>query len=134
MQTIDKRCYNKKRLQGRGIYDPFFKLSLKPRAKDLNGSKNHPKGLGASFSGGTYAAVLGRTVGLSVSGSSRFRLRLGKAPDGADSGAITVSSVEAGDRENWRGKATELTLSLRALSIDLQQSITISQQYAERRG
>lgn len=114
--------------KGRGIYDPFFKLSLKPRAKEWNGSKNHPKGLGASVSGGTYDSVLGRTVGLLVSstvasGSSRLRLRLCEVPEGIDSGAMRVFSVEAGEggvRENWRGKVIELTLSLLAIGTDLQ--------------
>ena len=69
-------------------------------------------------SGGTYGSVLGRTAGLSVcsivaSGSSRLRLRPCELPEGTDSGAIRVFSVEAGEggvRENWLGKVTELTL------------------------
>ena len=102
----------KKNYKG-GIYDPFFKLSLKPRAKALNGSKNNPKGPDASSSGGTYASVLGRTrlstfSTLVASGSSRLRLRLCEAPEGTDSGAISVLSVEAG--EGCRGKGIELTL------------------------
>ena len=108
--------YNKK-LQGRDFHAPFFKLSLKPRAKDLNGSNSNPKGLVAS-SGGKNDSVLGRTAGLSVSstvasGSSRLRLRLCELPEGTDSGAMRVFSVEAGEggvRGNWLGKVTELTL------------------------
>ena len=112
------------------FYDAFFKLSLKPRAKDLNGSNNNPKGPAAS-SGGTYDAVLGRTAGLSVSsaaasGSSRLRLRLCELLERPVSGVIKVFSVEAGEgegREDWRGKVIELTLPLRALGRDLQYHI-----------
>lgn len=112
----------------KGIYDPFFKLSLKPRAKDWNGSKNHPKGLGASFSGGAYDSVLGRALGLVASssvtsGSSRSRLRFCEVPRGTDSGAMMVFSVEAverGGRGNWRGKMIELTVSLRVTGANLQ--------------
>ena len=83
----------------------------------MNGSNSNPKGLVAS-SGGTYSSVLGRTAGLSISstvasGSSRLRLRLCELPEGTDSGAMRVFSVEAGEggvRESWLGKVTELTL------------------------
>ena len=119
---IDTRCYNKKRK----LHAPFFKLSLKPRAKDLNGSNSNPKGLVTS-SGGTYDSVLGRTAGLSVSstvasGSSRLRLRFCELPEGTDSGAMRVRSVETGEGglpENW-GKVTELIPPLRALGKDPQ--------------
>jgi hypothetical protein len=109
--------------KGRKFHDPFFKLSLKPRAKDLNGSNSSPKGL-ATSSGGTYGSVLARTAGLSVfstvpSGSSRLRLRFCELPEGTDSRAMSVFSVETdeGDCENW-GKATELALPFRALGKD----------------
>jgi hypothetical protein len=116
---IDTRCYNKRK-----FHAPFFKLSLKPRAKDLNGSNSNPKGLVTS-SGGTYGSVLGRTAGLSVpstSGSSRLRLRFCELPEGTDSGAMRVFSVETGEGgecKNW-GKVTELILPLRALGKDPQ--------------
>ena len=109
----------------RKFHDPFFKLSLNPRAKDLNGSNSNPKGLVSSSSGGN--SVLGRTVGLSVSptvpsGSSRLRLRFCELPEGTDSGTMTVFSVETGEGgncEDW-GKVTELTLPFSALSNDSQ--------------
>ena len=116
---IDTRCYNKRR---RKFHAPFFKLSLKPRANDLNGSNSNPKGLVTSeSSGGTYGSVLARTTGLSlsstVSGSSRLRLRFCELPEGTDSGTMRVFSLETGEGggcENW-GKVTELILPFCAL-------------------
>ena len=92
----------------------------------MNGSNSNPKGLVTS-SGGTYDSVLGRTAGLSVSstvasGSSRLRLRFCELPEGTDSGAMRVFSVETGEGglcENW-GKVTELILPLHALGKDPQ--------------
>ena len=112
-------------LKERKFHAPFFKLSLKPRAKDLNGSNSNPKGLVTS-SGGTYDSVLGRTAGLSfsstvASGSSRLRLRFCELPEGTDSRGMRVFSVETGEGggcENL-GKATELIiLPLRSLGKD----------------
>lgn len=98
-----------------------LKLSLKPRAKELNGSINHPNNeLGGSTWGGRYVPNFCLTAGCASSdvssASSRERFTPDEVEHSAAAGTDPENTVGLEDRE---GNAMLFGPSLLGIGIDL---------------